>query len=81
VPHAALGERVTVTGTFAYCVDGTFRQLHNVSWSKKMPQPKLRTDGSLYDGFGTSCSKSKLAAHGLLLAALMVFSGIALSLP
>ncbi|TKA52513.1 hypothetical protein B0A53_04889 [Rhodotorula sp. CCFEE 5036] len=70
LPYAALGERVTVTCTFAYFANGALRHIVTESAGARTPQPKLdEGDGLVYTAYRLSRSKdqlAKLAADGKL---------------
>ena len=62
LPVGALGERVTVTGEFAYLLDdGTWQQIDTHAWAANTAQPELSTNGSPYSAYKYSRSKHKLA--------------------
>ena len=68
--YAAFGQRVTVTGEFAYFADGALRHIVTESAGARTPQPKLdEGDGLVYTAYRLSRSKdqlAKLAADGKL---------------
>ena len=65
--YAAFGERVSVTGDFAYFVDGALRQIDMAPWGVRVPPPELdEENGLVFTIYTFWRSKTHLAEDGKL---------------
>jgi hypothetical protein len=62
--YAALGKRVTVSGTLAYFIDGTMHQVSTEPWSVNKPQPGRNDTDTTFSGYSFWLPKDEFASAG-----------------